>query len=92
MGAAAAVGGSGAGLLLANGGLALLGLVAAAPCVLVLAAAFRPELPDDIRLHKRLLQTVRDQSRAPQAASANQPTGLTPTVTGSRRRSATHGR
>src|SRR5829696_7660154 len=63
MGAAAAAGGSGAGLLLANGGLALLGLVAAAPCLLVLAAAFRPEFPDDTRLHKRLLQAVRDQSR-----------------------------
>jgi MFS family permease len=38
MGAAAAVGGSGAGLLLATGGFALLGLAAAAPCLLVLAA------------------------------------------------------
>jgi MFS family permease len=37
MGAAAAVGGSGAGLLMATGGFALLGLVAAAPCLLVLA-------------------------------------------------------
>jgi MFS family permease len=38
MGAAAAVGGSGAGLLLAGGGFELLGLVAAAPCLLLLAA------------------------------------------------------
>jgi MFS family permease len=38
MGAAAAVGGGGAGLLLANGGFGLLGLVAAAPCLLLLAA------------------------------------------------------
>jgi MFS family permease len=38
MGAAAAVGGSGAGLLLAGGGFGLLGLVAAAPCLLLLAA------------------------------------------------------
>jgi predicted MFS family arabinose efflux permease len=38
MGAAAAAGGSGAGLLLATGGLGLLGLVAAAPCLLLLAA------------------------------------------------------
>jgi MFS family permease len=38
MGAAAAVGGSGAGLLLATGGFALLGLTAAAPCLLILAA------------------------------------------------------
>jgi MFS family permease len=82
MGAAAAVGGSGAGLLLATGGLALLGLVAAAPCLLVLAAAFRPELPDDTRLHKRLPQAVRDQSRAPHDASANHTTELTPAVRG----------
>jgi MFS family permease len=38
MGAAAAIGGSGAGLVLATGGFALLGLVVAAPCLLVLAA------------------------------------------------------
>jgi MFS family permease len=38
MGAAAAVGGSAAGLLLAGGGFGLLGLVAAAPCLLILAA------------------------------------------------------
>jgi MFS family permease len=38
MGAAAAAGGSGAGLLLAGGGFGLLGLVAAAPCLLLLAA------------------------------------------------------
>jgi MFS family permease len=38
MGAAAAVGGSGAGLLLAGGGFGLLGLVAAVPCLLLLAA------------------------------------------------------
>ena len=38
MGAAAAAGGSGAGLLLATGGFALLSLVAAVPCLLVLAA------------------------------------------------------
>jgi MFS family permease len=38
MGAAAAAGGSGAGLLLATGGFGLLGLVAAAPCLLLLAA------------------------------------------------------
>jgi MFS family permease len=37
MGAAAAAGGSGAGLLLATGGFGLLGLVAAAPCLLLLA-------------------------------------------------------
>jgi MFS family permease len=37
MGAAAAVGGSAAGLLLAGGGFGLLGLVAAAPCLLILA-------------------------------------------------------
>jgi len=37
MGAAAAVGGSGAGLLLAAGGFGLVGLVAAAPCLLLLA-------------------------------------------------------
>jgi MFS family permease len=37
MGAAAAVGGSGAGLLLAGGGFGLLGLAAAAPCLLLLA-------------------------------------------------------
>jgi hypothetical protein len=37
MGATAAVAGGGAGLLLATGGFALLGLVAAAPCLLVLA-------------------------------------------------------
>jgi MFS family permease len=37
MGAAAAAGGSGAGLLLATGGFGLLGLVVAAPCLLVLA-------------------------------------------------------
>jgi MFS family permease len=37
MGAAAAAGGSGAGLLLAGGGFGLLGLVAAAPCLLLLA-------------------------------------------------------
>jgi MFS family permease len=37
MGAAAAVGGGGAGLLLTTGGFALLGLVAAAPCLLILA-------------------------------------------------------
>ena len=77
MGAAAAVGGGGAGLLLATGGLALLGLVAAAPCLLVLAAAFRSTFTADTRLHKRPLQTVRDQPGTPQAASANQPTGLT---------------
>jgi MFS family permease len=90
MGAAAAVGGGGAGLLLATGGLALLGLAAAAPCLLVLAA-FRPTFTADTRLHKHPLQTVRDQPGTPQAASANQPTGLTTTVTGPRRRSATHG-
>ena len=88
MGAAAAVGGSGAGLLLATGGLALLGLVAAAPCLVVLAAAFRP---DDTRLRKRLLQIVRDQPRTSQDASVNQPTGRTPAIRGPRRRSATHG-
>ena len=38
MGAAAAVGGSAAGLLLAGGGFGLLGLVATAPCLLILAA------------------------------------------------------
>ena len=38
MGAAAAAGGSSAGLLLATGGFGLLGLVAAAPCLLLLAA------------------------------------------------------
>jgi MFS family permease len=38
MGAAAAVGGSGAGPLLATGGFALLGLVAAAPCLLLVLA------------------------------------------------------
>jgi MFS family permease len=38
MGAAAAAGGSGAGLLLAGGGFGLLGLVAAAPCLLLLVA------------------------------------------------------
>jgi MFS family permease len=38
MGAAAAASGSGAGLLLATGGFALLGLAAAAPCLLTLAA------------------------------------------------------
>jgi MFS family permease len=91
MGAAAAVGGGGAGLLLATGGLALLGLVAAAPCLLVLAAAFRPTFIADTRLHKRPLQMVRDQSGTPPAASANQPIGLTTTVTEPRRRSATHG-
>ena len=37
MGAAAAAGGSGAGLLLATGGFGLLGLIAAAPCLLLLA-------------------------------------------------------
>jgi hypothetical protein len=37
MGAAAAVGGGGAGLLLATGGFGLLGLVAAAPCLPILA-------------------------------------------------------
>jgi MFS family permease len=37
MGAAAAAGGSGAGLLLAGGGFGLLGLVAASPCLLLLA-------------------------------------------------------
>jgi len=37
MGAAAAVGGSAAGLLLAGGGFGLLGLAAAAPCLLILA-------------------------------------------------------
>ena len=37
MGAAAAVGGSGAGLLLAAGGFGLVGLVAAVPCLLLLA-------------------------------------------------------
>jgi MFS family permease len=37
MGAAAAVGGSGAGLLLAAGGFGLVGLVAALPCLLLLA-------------------------------------------------------
>jgi len=91
MGAAAAVGGGGAGLLLATGGLALLGLVAAAPCLLVLAAAFRPTFIADTRLHKRPLQMVRDQSGTPPAASANQPIGLTTTVTEPLRRSATHG-
>jgi MFS family permease len=53
MGAAAAAGGAGAGLLLAAGGLALLGLVAAAPCLLVLAVAFRP---DDPHLHRTALR------------------------------------
>jgi MFS family permease len=38
MGAAAAAGGSGAGLLLAAGGFRLLGLAAATPCLLLLAA------------------------------------------------------
>lgn len=38
MGATAAAGGSGAGLLLASGGFGLLGLVAAAPCLLLLVA------------------------------------------------------
>jgi MFS family permease len=38
MGAAAAVGGGAAGLLLAGGGFGLLGLVAAAPCLVLLAA------------------------------------------------------
>ncbi len=38
MGAAAAAGGGGAGLLLATGGFAVLGLAAAAPCLLTLAA------------------------------------------------------
>jgi MFS family permease len=47
MGAAVAVGGGGAGLLLATGSLELLGLVAAAPCLLVLAAAFRPTFTAD---------------------------------------------
>jgi MFS family permease len=91
MGAAAGVGGGGAGLLLATGGLALLGLVAAAPCLLVLAAAFRPTFPADTRLHKHPLQTVRDQPGTPQAASTSHPSGLTTTVTEPRRRSATHG-
>jgi MFS family permease len=91
MGAAAAAGGGGAGLLLATGGLGLLGLVAAAPCLLVLVAAFRPELTDDTRLRKRLPQTGRDQPRTPQDASGNQPTGLAPAVSGPRRRSATQG-
>jgi Major Facilitator Superfamily len=68
MGAAAAVGGSGAGLLLATGGLALLGLVAAAPCLLVLAAAFRPH---HTHLDKRLQEAVRDRSRAPYEAGDN---------------------
>jgi MFS family permease len=81
MGAAAAVGGGGAGLLLASGGLALLGLVAAAPCLLVLAAAFRP---DDTRLHKRLLQAVRDRSRTPFEAGASHTTELTPAAKGPR--------
>ena len=84
MGAAAAVGGGGAGLLLATGGLALLGLVAAAPCLLVLAAAFRPEFPDDIRLHKRLVQAVRDRSRTPYEAGANHTKELVPAVRGPR--------
>jgi MFS family permease len=38
MGAAAAVGGGGAGLVLTTGGFALLGLVAAVPCLVLLAA------------------------------------------------------
>ena len=79
MGAAAAVGGSGAGLLLATGGLALLGLVAAAPCSLVLAAAFRPH---DTHLHKRLREAVRDRSRAPYEAGANHSPEPTPAVKG----------
>ena len=37
MGAAAAVGGSTAGLVLSSGGFRLLGLVAAAPCLLIFA-------------------------------------------------------
>jgi MFS family permease len=75
MGAAAAVGGGGAGLLLATGGFALLGLVATVPCLLVLVAAFRPELTDDARLRKRLPQTVRGQRGTPQDASDSQPDG-----------------
>ena len=67
------------------------GLAAAAPWLLVLAAAFRPTFTADTRLHKRPLQTVRDQPGTPKAASASHPTGLTPTVTGPRRRSAAHG-
>jgi hypothetical protein len=50
--------------------------------LLVLAVAFRPEFPDDTRLHKRLLQAVMDQSRAPHDASANHTTELTPAVRG----------
>jgi len=85
MGAAAAVGGGGAGLLLATGGLGLLGLVAAAPCLLVLAAAFRPH---DTHLHKRLRQAVRDRSRAPYEAGANHTPEPTPAVEGPRERAA----
>jgi MFS family permease len=50
MGAAAAAGGSGAGLLLATGGFGLLGLVAAAPCLLILAAvaATHQRLPGSV--------------------------------------------
>lgn len=43
MGAAAAVGGGGAGLLLATGGFGLLGLVAAAPCLPILAVVANSE-------------------------------------------------
>jgi hypothetical protein len=57
--------------------------------LLVLAVAFRPEFPDDTRLHKRLLQAVMDQSRAPHDARATHTTELTPAVRGPRRRSAT---
>jgi MFS family permease len=50
MGAAAAAGGSGAGLLLATGGFGLLGLVAAAPCLLILfaVAATRKRHPGSV--------------------------------------------
>ena len=89
MGAAAAVGGSGAGLLLATGGLELLGLVATAPCLLVLAAAFRRH---DTHLHKRLREAVRDRSRVPYEAGANDIPEPTPAVEGPRERAATQDR
>jgi Major Facilitator Superfamily len=68
MGAAAAVGSGGAGLLLAAGGFGLLGVVAAAPCLLVLAVVVITDRPAPMGR--------RDGGRRPGSAAAT--TGTSP--------------
>ena len=57
----------------------------------VLVAAFHPELTDDIRIHQRFLQTIRDQPRTPHDPGGNHTIPpRSPGLRGPRRRSAIH--